>query len=109
MGRKKIRIWPFRFFVPLLFCSLWLYTPVFGHAAQESSGYVPDYEDIQAFLDEQDAELSFGEMVDQLVLVLAQETQPYRVSSLILHLKNQKLQGWWLQKMHPIPAEVPKH
>ncbi len=67
MGRKKIRIWPFRFFVPLLFCSLWLYTPVFGHAAQESSGYVPDYGDIQAFLDEQDAELSFGEMVDQLV------------------------------------------
>ena len=65
MGRKKIRIWPFRFFVPLLFCSLWLYTPVFGHAAQESSGYVPDYGDIQAFLDEQDAELSFGEMVER--------------------------------------------
>jgi len=38
-------------------------------------------------------------MVDQLVLVLAQDKLPHRISSLIYLLKHQKLQERWLKRI----------
>ena len=38
-------------------------------------------------------------MVDQLVLVLAQDKLPHRISSLIYLLKHQKLQERWLSRI----------
>ena len=66
---RKIRKVPV--FSLALFFALWFLCPVFGHAAQgyggpETGSFVPDYTEIQQFLDQQDTGLSFSGMVEEL-------------------------------------------
>ena len=66
---RKIRKVPV--FSLALFFALWFLCPVFGHAAQgyggpETGSFVPDYTEIQQFLDQQDTGLSFSGMVEEM-------------------------------------------